>query len=232
MERNGTKSIRCVGGFRYCESCKIKCIKWGKTKRGTQRYRCPDCRKTIVEEYTYKAFIPNTNQKIVSLLKEGCGISSISRLLQISPTTVQKRILSISKRLTMPLIPIGKSYEMDELCTYVGNKKNRIWIAYAIRQDTKEVVDFRIGKRTNKTLKPVIQTLILSYAKKVFTDKLLNYRSLIPRKIHKVKKRGTNHIERKNLNLRTHLKCLARRTICYSKSLAMLNACVKIYFFD
>jgi IS1 family transposase/transposase-like protein len=232
MEENERKSIKVVGGFLYCNECKAKCIKWGKTKTGSQRFRCSICGLTRMESYKNKAYKTDINLRIVSLLKEGCGISSIARLLGISPTTIQKRILAISKGITKPIVPLGKSYEMDELCTYIGSKKTRVWIAYAIRQDTKEVVDFRIGKRTNKTLRPVIQTLILSSAKKVFTDKLLNYRSMIPRNIHSVKNRGTNHIERKNLNLRTHLKCLARRTICFSKSLAMLNACVRIYFFE
>ncbi|WP_343791129.1 IS1 family transposase, partial [Wandonia haliotis] len=37
-------------------------------------------------------------------------------------------------------------------------------------------------------------------------------------------------IERKNLTLRTHVKRLNRRTICYSKSLLTLSAIMRIYF--
>ncbi|WP_394801047.1 IS1 family transposase [Niabella ginsengisoli] len=44
------------------------------------------------------------------------------------------------------------------------------------------------------------------------------------------KKFGTNHIERYNLSLRTHLKRLARRSICFTKSLKILQAILKIYF--
>ncbi len=29
------------------------------------------------------------------------------------------------------MLYFGKTYEVDELCTYVGCKTNRIWIAYA-----------------------------------------------------------------------------------------------------
>ena len=35
---------------------------------------------------------------------------------------------------------------------------------------------------------------------------------------HRIGKKNTWKIERKNLNFRTHLKRLARRTICFSKS--------------
>jgi len=128
------------------------------------------------------------------------------------------------------MITLGKVYEMDELCTYIRNKNNRIWIAYSIRKDTREVVDFKVGKRTNKTLRSVVNTLLLSEAKRIYTDKLKQYRSLIPSKIHKTTQYGTNHIERMNVNLRTHLKRLSRKMICYSKSLVMLNACLTLYF--
>jgi IS1 family transposase len=54
------------------------------------------------------------------------------------------------------------------------------------------------------------------------------YRSLIPEGMRAVKRFGTNSIERMNLTLRTRLKRLGRRTICYTKSLAMLWACAAI----
>ncbi|MBL7706316.1 MAG: hypothetical protein JNM21_12295 [Taibaiella sp.] len=72
--------------------------------------------------------------------------------------------------------------------------------------------------------------MILYEAAKVFTDKLPNYKYLLPSTIHSTKYSGTNHIERKNLTLRTHLKRLSRRTICFSRSIAMLHGCLMIYF--
>ena len=63
-----------------------------------------------------------------------------------------------------------------------------------------------------------------------YTDQLINYKSLIPAALHKTRVYGTNHIERKNLTIRTDLKRLSRRSICFSKSKWMLEACLKIYF--
>lgn len=145
--------------------------------------------------------------------------------------TVLRKIKHIAKQLKKPLIPFGKEYELDELCTYVKRKMRKHWIVYAIRKDTRQIVDFAIGSRTNNTLRKVTDTLIWSNASKVFTDKLPNYKSLLPSSIYSIKYRGMNHIERKNLTLRTHLKRLSRRTICFSKSTAMLQACLMIYFF-
>lgn len=113
---------------------------------------------------------------------------------------------------------------------FVLTHPNQMWVAYAIRKDTKEVIDFVVGRRTNTTLKRVTDTLILSKAAKVYTDKLKQYAALLPPSIHSTKLNGTNHIERKNLTLRTHLKRLSRRTICFSRSTIFLSACLKIYF--
>ena len=93
---------------------------------------------------------------------------------------------------------------------------------------TKEVIDLVVGRRNKTNLERIISTLLLSDSKQIVTDKLNIYKELVPKKIHSTKNRGINHIERENLNLRTHLKRLNRRTICYSKSAAMLF--VKIYF--
>ena len=128
------------------------------------------------------------------------------------------------------MIAMGKEYEVDELCTYIGNKGRKRWVAYALEKKTKKVVSFVVGTRTKKTLELVTKTLILSNATKIFTDKLNIYKSLIPPEIHTTKQYSINHIERMNLTLRTHLKRLNRRTICYSKSILMLVACLRIYF--
>ncbi|TXG35609.1 IS1 family transposase [Seonamhaeicola maritimus] len=64
----------------------------------------------------------------------------------------------------------------------------------------------------------------------IYTDKWISYKSLIPSSIHNFTNYETNQIERINLNLRTHLKRLSRRTICYTKSVRMLYATLKLYF--
>ena len=55
----------------------------------------------------------------------------------------------------------------------------------------------------------------------VFFDDNFAYHDAIPRNILCTGKRNMQCIERKHLTFRTRLKCLARRTICYSKSLEM-----------
>ena len=213
-----------------CVKCNSRSLKNGSSANGRQRFKCISCGRSFQRDYSYEASKPQTSKKITTLVKEGCGIRSISRILRISTTTVQRRIITISKQIKKPLVASRSSFEMDELCTFVGRKRNSIWVAYAIDRKTGIIADFRARNRTKKTLRGIIETLELAKAKKVYTDKLRNYPFIIPQEIHSVYNRCTNHIERHNLTLRHQLRRLQRKTLCYSKSIVMLSACLKIAF--
>jgi len=230
MVNSDTSCIKCVDGINTCIYCSGKLIKNGFSKAGKQRYKCKGCNKTIVENYTYKAYFFHINKLIILLLTEGLGIRSISRVLKISTTTLLKRIIAIANNIKLPAATSGNSYEIDELCTFVKSKSRRIWIVFAFERETKKIVSFNVGARTNLTLNKVVGNIINSNPHTVFTDKLKNYKSLIPQCIHKTVRFGTNHVERLNLTLRTHLKRLNRKTICFSKSEILLKAVLKIYF--
>jgi insertion element IS1 protein InsB len=220
--KSSISCIRCVDGH--------KMLKNGKTKSDKQRYLCKTCQKTQVESYTYKAYHLAINQQIITLTKEGLGIRSTARVLNISTTTLLKRIMSIAQNIPRPAISKGKVYEVDEICTFLKRKDRKIWIVYALERITKTVAGFCVGSRTNKTLNTVLKTLQFAEAQRIFTDGLKNYQFLIARTIHRVKQHSTNHIERKNLTLRIHLKRLNRRTLCFSRSLFVLAAVLRIYF--
>ena len=106
------------------------------------------------------------------LTKEGLGIRSTARVLQISATTLIKRILSIAKDVPRPAISKGKVYEVDELRTYIGNKSRLVWVAYVLERESRNLVSFYVGARTNKTLRIVLTSLQLSEAKHIYTDGL------------------------------------------------------------
>ncbi len=197
-----------------------------------KQFYCKCCKKRFIDYYSNRAYIKDINDRIIVLIKEGVGIRSVARILQISTTTVLKRILSIAKRIQPPILSFNKTYEVDELNTFIGNKSNRIWIVCALEKDTRKIVRFAIGKRTNKTLSQITSTLQLARATKIYTDKLVNYKSLICDKIHSTRKYGTNYVERKFLTLRVHIKRLNRRSICFTKNVIVLQAIISIYFFE
>ncbi len=214
-----------------CENCNAHMLKWGFYKN-KQKYRCKHCGKCKVSYYSYNGCRGTTGKQIKMLLAEGCGIRSIGRLLNIADNTVMRKIKIMASQIKKPPIPMNQSYQLDEMRTYIGSKRNVKWIVYAINEKTKKVAALHIGSRTKSALRRVTDTLLLSKAKTIKTDGLNVYKTLIPEKIHRVKRHGINYIERMNLTLRIKLKRLARKTICYSKSQAMLESSIKLVVWE
>ncbi len=153
-----------------CGYCRGSSMKYGRTKTGHQRYRCRQWHRSFILSYSQCARNRNVDDQIAVLTCEGCGIRSIGRILKISVTTVISKIKNIASKMSKPLISKWKEYEVDEICIYCKLKERKIWIVYALRRDTKEIVDFAVGSRTLKTLRKVIETLELSFACRIYTE--------------------------------------------------------------
>ena len=98
---------------------------------------------------------------------------------------------------------------------------NQRWLWHAIDHSTNTVVAFVLGKRTDEAFKELQALLEPLGITKYYTDDWGAYeRNLAPEQ-HEIGKTNTQKIERKNLNFRTWIKRLARRTICFSKSESM-----------
>ncbi|MFY0592015.1 IS1 family transposase [Roseivirga sp.] len=214
-----------------CKYCSKPCHRSGKQSNGTQKYRCKSCLKYQQATYRNQAYHSYINDQIVSMVKEGVGIRGIGRLLSISKNTVLVRIKLIAKSVKKPRILCTDSiYEIDEMWTFVGSKKNQQWITYIYDRTSKWVVDFKVGRRSGEFLSPMISGVLIYKPKFIATDGLMVYKSIIPSNLHVRDAFQTLRIERNNLNLRTHLKRLSRKTINYSKSVVMLIAVLKLYF--
>ena len=62
-----------------------------------------------------------------------------------------------------------------------------------------------------------------------YTDKAGVYQRHLPPAQHIVGKLTMQKIERKHLTLRTRLKCLARKTLCFSRSRVMHDLLIGLY---
>ena len=195
-----------------------------------QRFKCKCCMRRQQENYIYRAYGNDIDRQIVQLTREGVSIRGLSRCIGISFTTILSRIKKIAETIVPPAVCTGNEFEVDEMWTFLNNKHRPLWIAYALDRNTRTVVSFNVGGRSIEMMTPVLDVVKESNPKAVFTDYLVHYLSLVPSKIHVRGKTGTNHIERHNLNLRTHLKRLSRKTICFTRSAEMLMATLKIYF--
>ena len=214
-----------------CQYCKNHCIKYGK-QNSIQRYRCKQCQSVQLEIYKNKAWLPESKELFIRGL--GCSISirRMVYLIKVSKPTLLKWLRE-GKKFKEPdrdLILANDEYEIDEMKTFVGNKKNESWITYAISRTTRQVIALKVGRRTKENIKTVVEKVLLLNPKTIYTDKLNIYPLLIPQSIHKRGRRKTNKIERKNLTLREHIKRLCRKSISYTKKEEMLEYHLRWYF--
>ncbi len=116
-----------------------------------------------------------------------------------------------------PEIEIRTEAEADEFWSYVGNKKNQRWTWYALERNTGVILAWHNGRRTDESCSFLMEKLSAFPVERYYTDNWSSCRKYIPSSKHIIGKADTWRIERKNLNFRTHLKRLNRKTICFSK---------------
>jgi insertion element IS1 protein InsB len=107
--------------------------------------------------------------------------------------------------------------ELDEFWSFVRNKKQQRWTWYGFDRERRQVVAFVNERRTDAACRKLLKKLGGCQVRRYYSDDWQAYAKLLPAKRHQVGKAGTRHIERHNLNFRTHVKRLQRRTIYYSK---------------
>jgi insertion element IS1 protein InsB len=115
-------------------------------------------------------------------------------------------------------IEIRTDADADEFWSYVGNKGNQRWTWYAIEKLSGIILAWHNGRRTDESCARLIRKLSVFPIKTYCTDDWGSYRKFIPSDKHVTGKSHTWKIERKNLNFRTHIKRLNRKTICFSKN--------------
>jgi len=122
-----------------------------------------------------------------------------------------------AQRYSMLDVTIAYTAEADEFWSFVGNKHNQRWTWYVMEKQSGIIIAWLNGKRTDEDLGKLLSLLDNFPINKYYTDNWGGYERLLPREKHIIGKDETWKIERKNLNFRTHIKRLSRKTICFSK---------------
>lgn len=60
----------------------------GRTKNGTQRYRCYACKKSFLTSYAYNGNKPEVKHLISQMAINGSGVRDTARVLKVSQNTV------------------------------------------------------------------------------------------------------------------------------------------------
>jgi len=108
--------------------------------------------------------------------------------------------------------------EMDEFWSFVREKSNQRWTWYAMDKSSGIILAWHNGNRTDADFQKLLEHLGNIPIDLYYTDDWGAYTRNLPEDKHCIGKDKTWKIERKNLNFRTHIKRLNRKTICYSKS--------------
>jgi len=105
--------------------------------------------------------------------------------------------------------------------SFVNNKRNQRWLWLAINHNTGDVLAYTFGKRRDEVFRKFKEILEPFGITMFYTDDWGSYHRNLDSSNHAIGKRNTQTIERKNLTLRTRIKRLTRKTICFSKLVSM-----------
>ena len=122
-----------------------------------------------------------------------------------------------------------KESELDEMWSFVGNKDNQRWLWHALDRRSGKVLAYVFGRRKDEVFLELKKLLLPFGIQKYCTDGWGAYERNIPHEKHEVGKRKTQRIERKHLRLRTRIKRLTRKTICFSRSEEMHDIVIGLF---
>ena len=108
-----------------CPKCKSSNHKKNGIVGERQRYKCHDCNYNYSVEIKSTAISTFVKRQALQLYLEGLGFRSIGRFLGVSHVSVQKWIKKFGQELEDLKSENEISVvELDEMHTYIGNKKN------------------------------------------------------------------------------------------------------------
>ena len=131
----------------------------------------------------------------------------------------------------------GETIEVDELWSFVGNKKNKMWIWLALCRRTRQIIAYFIGERTLKSCKQLWKRIPENYKQKAIfaTDLFDAYNDCFPEYKHYaiLKESGeTTHIERFNCTLRQRIGRFVRKTLSFSKSKELHELVTRLFIIN
>lgn len=123
--------------------------------------------------------------------------------------------------------------EFDELWSFVLKKARKRWVWLALCRQTRQIVAYVVGDRSEKTCRRLWEAIPAAFrGARCYTDFWEAYANVIPQEQHTAagKESGqTAHVERWNLTLRQRLARFVRRTLSFSKSSQMHEACLRLF---
>ena len=224
-----------------CPNCSSEnIVKNGFTKAGNQRVLCNDCSKSRVLHRKFEQHFDI--QSIRRSFLERMSLCGVCRVFFISYYQVYKEL-----NLCFLLLPnfktqvaekqqVGDILEFDELCGFCQNKKNKQWIWAALSRNTRQIVAYVIGDRSEITFRRLIRKIPIEYLKcKSLSDYWKSYAILKAKGNHQqvgTKSGQTNHIERYLATLKARITRYVRKSLSFSRKLRYHHLVTKMFIID
>jgi insertion element IS1 protein InsB len=119
--------------------------------------------------------------------------------------------------------------ELDEMGSFVKSKQHERWLWHAIDHETGQILAYVLADHKDAAFLHLKALLEPFGIQTFYTDGWGAYERHLDADQHVVGKANTQKIERKHLNLRTRIKRLARKTICFSKLALMHDIVIGLF---
>lgn len=187
-----------------CGNCKNSTKRFGKDRKGNQRYHCNGCKKTFTEPRNKpldEMRLPMDKAlSCLHLLVEGCSLRTTARITGVQHNTIMALLLLAGERCERLLeerirnVPV-KDVQCDELWSFIamkqktkdrlGKEDDKLGDAYtfvAIERSTKLVLAWHLGRRTAEDTLEFAEKLARATADRRFqisTDGFSAYRDAL-----------------------------------------------------
>src|ERR1700687_3264173 len=153
-----------------CQNCCLAGKRFGKDRKGFQRFRCPKCGRTFTEPHNGTIHGMYTSKEkaatVVRLFVEGNSVRSIERITEMHRDTILRLLSLVGERcervLEQRISNIAvRDVECDEMWGFVGCKERNkredapdtfgdAYCFVAIERKTKLVLAWHLGRRTTR----------------------------------------------------------------------------------
>ncbi|MBR8839474.1 MAG: IS1 family transposase [Stigonema ocellatum SAG 48.90 = DSM 106950] len=215
-----------------CPKCGTNEIRKNGHRRGKQNYQCKNCGRQFLECYSEVGYSKKVKESCLNMYLNGNGFRAIERITKVNHNTVIRWVRQAVRQLpennhnSVPLVA-----QLDELQTFIGQKKNKIWIWTALDKDYSEILEYVIGNRSAETFERLWSKISDWNCYFWITDGYKVYPNFLPDGDQIISKIAMTRVEGENSRLRHYLARLRRKTFCYSKSLEMLFISIKLLIF-
>jgi IS1 family transposase len=214
-----------------CPECQSTHIRKNGKRRGKQNHICVKCGRQFLADYApHPGYSDEVKRDCIKMYVNGSGFRSIERVKGVHHTTVIYWVKQLGEQLPDAYDPESPPEvgELDELETFVGSKKNKIWIWTAVDHFRSGILGWVIGDHSAATFKPLWLMVAAWQCYFYVTDGWSVYPGFIPDGDQIVSKTYMTRVEGENTRLRHYLARLHRKTLCYSKSVEMLKHSVRL----